>query len=267
MPTGRRRFPRRGERGFTLVLLIGILTVMGIALAAAIPHWVAIEQRERESELISRGFQFAEAIRVFQQRFGRLPNRLQELVEVKPRSIRQLWKDPMTGKSFLVLIEAPGGQLLPVDPDTGQIVAPPPEPGNGETGEPGEPGQPGEQPPPEGQVTPPQPVPAPGGGEGPGISAPIHGVKSRAHGESYHVLFGKDDVGDWEFTVERLVAAAFAKNPEGMLRRIDYTTIGKPFRYPPPGGVPGEQVGSGRAPRPPRPLPGSGGAPSEGPGR
>jgi len=44
-------------------------------------------RREKEEELVFRGLQYAEAIRVFQNRFQRPPIRLQELIEVEPRSM------------------------------------------------------------------------------------------------------------------------------------------------------------------------------------
>ena len=94
------RSGRAAERGYNLVALAMIITVLAIAVTSAIPLWSSRIRRDREEELISRGFQYAEAIRVFQKRFGRLPNRLEELIQVEPRSIRQLWKnpiDPMTG--------------------------------------------------------------------------------------------------------------------------------------------------------------------------
>jgi type II secretory pathway pseudopilin PulG len=87
---------RRGEAGYNLVILMVAITVMNILIAATLPAWSQAIQREKEEELIFRGFQYAEAIRVFQIRFGRLPVRLDELIKTEPRSIRQLWKDPMT---------------------------------------------------------------------------------------------------------------------------------------------------------------------------
>ena len=65
-------------------------------VTAVLPLWSTQIKREKEDELIFRGLQYAEGIRIFQQRFGRLPLRLQELIEVEPRCIRQLWKDPIT---------------------------------------------------------------------------------------------------------------------------------------------------------------------------
>jgi type II secretory pathway pseudopilin PulG len=239
-PTGE---PRAGERGYTLAVVIGILTVMAILLAAALPHWSAAAQREREAELIARGFQYAEAIRVFQRRFGRLPNRLEELIEAEPRSIRQLWEDPFGDDGgWLVLMEGPGGQLVTLDPETGELVGGPGDlqpPGTGarSLGGLGGAAGPGRQP------------------QGPGIAGPIHGVKSRADREAYHVLFGLENVGQWEFTVERLVAATSALAPDGLPRRAPASMIGRPFRYPPPGGVPGSspQLEPGSAPGSPQP--------------
>jgi type II secretory pathway pseudopilin PulG len=211
--------PRAGERGYTLLALVGIVTVMLIAVGAALPHWRAVVQREKEAELVARGFQYAEAIRVFQRRFGRLPNQLSEMIELDPRSLRRLYDDPMTGGPFLLLVEGPGGTIVPVDPESGEVVAsPPPVP------------RPGEAPDAEPHTS--------FTGSGP-IAGPIHGVKSRARGEAYRTLFDQKDYGSWEFTVERLGAAMDALGPDGLPRRLDYATIGKPFRYPPPGGIPG----------------------------
>lgn len=242
MPTGS---ARRGEAGYTLAVLVGILTVLGILLAAAVPHWVARVQRAKEAELVARGLQYAEAIRVFQRRQGRLPNTLQELVEVEPRSIRQLWKNPFSSGEVLgwaVLMEV-GGQVVPLDPLTGApIVAPPAAEGEVES---------------EGAPAAPPPAGAFGGfASGGAVAGPIHGVRSLFRGEAYRSLFDQKDYGDWEFSVERLVAATSATTPDGILRRADYETIGRAFPYPPPGGVPG----AGATP----PVPGQGGMPGQG---
>ncbi|MCX7895921.1 MAG: hypothetical protein N2447_08230, partial [Thermoanaerobaculum sp.] len=55
-------------------------------------------QREKEEELIFRGEQAVEAIRLFRARNGRFPLTLQELAEAKPRVLRKIWADPMTGR-------------------------------------------------------------------------------------------------------------------------------------------------------------------------
>ena len=77
-------------------------------------------RREKEEELIFRGLQYAEAIRIFQIRFQRLPTTLKELRDVTPRSIRQLWKDPMTED----------GEFAPIYQGQGTPLQPPTNPNN-----------------------------------------------------------------------------------------------------------------------------------------
>lgn len=112
----------RGEAGsyrprddaFTLVTLAVLVTVLNIVVAAALPVWSQQIKRDKEEELIFRGLQYAEAIRIFQKRVGRYPLRLEELIEIEPRSIRQLWKDPMTEDGeWGLMFAAAGGARQP----------------------------------------------------------------------------------------------------------------------------------------------------------
>jgi len=85
MPPGERSSrtvrARRGEAGYNLVILVVAITVMGILLAIALPSWGSIIRRDREEELIFRGFQYAEAIRCYKHRNGGLlPVRLEDLI-------------------------------------------------------------------------------------------------------------------------------------------------------------------------------------------
>jgi type II secretory pathway pseudopilin PulG len=238
------------EAGYTLLALLGIVTVMLIALGAAVPHWKSLADRGKEAELVARGWQYAEAIRVFQNRFGRFPNTLAELVELEPRSIRRLWDDPVTGESFLLLMEVAGGTLVSVDPATGFIV---PAPGAGVDDEDDEEydDQESDEEDDEAAVAAsaaPTTFGARGaraaaasafGTETSAVGGPIHGVRSRADRGSYRTLFDATNYARWEFTVERLVAAAAAQGPGGLPRRLDYASLGRPFRYPPPGGLAG----------------------------
>ncbi len=89
-----------------------MITVMNIVIAKALPLWSTVIQRAKEEELIFRGMQYAEALRVFESRHGRLPNRLEELVDVEPRAIRQLWKNPMSEDGAWLLIPAGTGQQI-----------------------------------------------------------------------------------------------------------------------------------------------------------
>lgn len=92
---GPRRSRSSSKRAYNLVVLAVTVTLLNIWVASVLPLWSHQINRDKEAELIFRGLQYAEAIRVFQLRNNRLPTRLEELIEVKPRSIRQLWENPM----------------------------------------------------------------------------------------------------------------------------------------------------------------------------
>jgi len=101
------------------------IAIIVILLAAVGPSIAKIIERDREMELIFRGKQYGRAILAFQKRYGRLPNQLDELVKIKPKSIRQLWKDPMCNCDNWETIIAGTPEAAPM----GQ--APPPQGGSG----------------------------------------------------------------------------------------------------------------------------------------
>lgn len=187
---GRRRPQRheRGERGYNMVVLMVLVTVLNVLVAAALPAWSGVIQREKEEELIFRGLQYAEAIRVFQARFGRLPNRLEELVEVEPRSIRRLWEDPMTGEARWALIFAGAGTPIPGQPGETQPGQPPQGQDLGGGGFPDDGGEP--------------PVVTNDPDEL--VQGPISGVRSLARGEAMLEFQGKQRYSEWQFTVDVL---------------------------------------------------------------
>jgi type II secretory pathway pseudopilin PulG len=183
---------RRGEAGYNLVILMMTLTVLNIMMAAALPKWSHVIRRDREEELISRGFQYAEAVRIFQNRFQRLPIRPEELIEVEPRSIRKLWKDPMTEDGVWVLIPpGNGGPVLTPQPE-GPDGQKPDDP-NGRGGDSGEPSEEI----PDGTGI--------GGKKGPVQVGPFTGVRSRSSKESILIFNGHDHYDQWTFTVEMLI--------------------------------------------------------------
>lgn len=202
----------RSQRGYTLVVLIVAITVMNIAVATALPLWSTAIQREKEEELIFRGLQYAEAIRVFRQRHGRLPFQLEELLKVEPRSIRQLWADPMTesGKWGIVAAQYPdrgeqGGQDLVPDGHPGKRPVPP-----------------GWEPTEE-QKTPP---------------APIRGVFSKSKESSIKLFFGRTRYDQWKFTHDLITnvgqkPAALERETtsrRGQGLRLSVKWLGRPFR-------------------------------------
>ncbi len=87
---------RPREAGFTLVMLVMVIAVMSIMMGVAVQAVSFQMQREREAELIFRGRQYVEAIRIFKAKYGRNPMRMKEIWEADPKVIRQKWKDPIT---------------------------------------------------------------------------------------------------------------------------------------------------------------------------
>lgn len=87
---------RRAERGFMMAMLLVFVVIMGVLLLKAAPYAKADVMRDREAELVFRGEAIARAIRMYQVRTGRLPVSLEELLTVRPRILRRLYKDPMT---------------------------------------------------------------------------------------------------------------------------------------------------------------------------
>jgi type II secretory pathway pseudopilin PulG len=84
------------EDGYTLVIVVLTVAIMSIMMTVAVQTVEFQMRREREAELIFRGEQYVEAIRLFKSKYGRHPMRLQEIWEADPRVIRKKFKDPIT---------------------------------------------------------------------------------------------------------------------------------------------------------------------------
>lgn len=178
----------RGKRldgGYTLVALIIGMTVMSILIAAVLPMASTAAQRDRESELIFRGFQYAEGIRTFRKRYGRYPNTLKEMFEVRPRTLRKLWKDPMTNSNNWGLITLTAGAPLPGARPGGM-------PGAGS------------------QAPTPAPTPSQGafGAPGDAPSGPITGVYSTSKKKGHRLFTGRENYNEWRFTEQTLLNQA-----------------------------------------------------------
>jgi len=80
---------------------------MAFGLIVAVPVYETQVQREKEAELIFRGKQYVEAIRIFQiKNPGAFPKSLDDLIrDREKRCIRRLYRDPMTqdGKWNVIL--------------------------------------------------------------------------------------------------------------------------------------------------------------------
>lgn len=199
----------RGEDGYNLVILTIMFTVLTIGLSAALPRWTAQIQREKEEELIFRGLQYAEAIRIFQIKNGRLPVRLEELIEVEPRTIRQLWTNPMRedGRWALIFQAAPGQGNRGVRPGQarpGQQQRQRGERGN-EDGSNRSSGRPGSGDPEDheaGVVLSASTDDDSFGGEV--ATGPIRGVYHPGDEDAFKTFFDSNTVAEWKFTFDLL---------------------------------------------------------------
>jgi type II secretory pathway pseudopilin PulG len=234
MVTSRTSTARRGAAGYSLVMVIMAVTVLNIMLAAALPKWSEMIKRDKEEELISRGWQYAEAIRVFQRRFQRFPVKLEELIKAKPRCIRQLWKDPMTAS----------GDWAPIFLNQGSPIQPPGTP----------------KAPPSQGLDPNQPQVTVG---------PIVGVKSRSPSKSLLVFFGHERYDEWEFRVEMLTQQGHQQRPPGAalpgvpgvgvpgvaMPTLSTRWLGRPMpSFVPPGGMPPSGLPGGAPGVPSKPV-------------
>jgi type II secretory pathway pseudopilin PulG len=103
-----------GQAGFSLVFLIGSITVMLIVMGAAVPTWRYIMKNDREEELFFRGDQIARGVERYQKKNGNaLPVSLE--VMVKGHYLRKIYKDPMAKDGKWRLIH-PGEGLIPGGP-------------------------------------------------------------------------------------------------------------------------------------------------------
>jgi type II secretory pathway pseudopilin PulG len=208
---------RSSEDGYSLVVLVIAVTVLNILVAAMLPLWSTAIQREKEEELIFRGFQYAEAIRVYRMRYQHPPNRLEELIEVKPRCIRQLWKDPMTedGKWAIIFENGPQGPL--------QIQQQGPDPEEERKGRGGRQEKPGEN---EGEEPPVDDGrPQLGIRKGEQVQVgPIVGVHSKSGKKSKLLFYGRERYDEWQFT-------------ENLLTNTQNVNVGGAGLPPPPGGL------------------------------
>jgi type II secretory pathway pseudopilin PulG len=230
-------------------MLIILMTVLVTLTAASLPMWSKVIQRDKEEELIGHGWEYVEAIRVFQKRFGRLPIKLEELIKSQPRCIRHLYKDPMTGKAFLPIY-----LNQPILPPNGTRPGLQPGLGSGPSGSSGPFGASAPSGPsgPSGASGPFGPS-GPDDGDTPKTTAgPITGVRSSSTKKSSLVFFGQETYDQWLFTIDMLRA------PQSRTTQLSTRWLGRPFEYgTPPGVRPGLRPGTGfpssTSPPPPPP--------------
>src|SRR5215472_12506471 len=140
---------RSSERGYLLLAVMLLITIMMIMLAIEAPRIGQQIKREKEDELIFRGKEYARAIKRFYHKNGTYPLSVEQLEDTNHiRFLRKRYKDPMTTDGEWKLVHVGEAQL--------NIPTP--------VGIPGQPGQAGTL----GTIAPsglpaPSPSPSPGG--------------------------------------------------------------------------------------------------------
>ncbi len=83
------------KKGYVIIMLMMTVFAIVIGFLVAVPAWQTEVKREKEEELIFRGRQYVEAVRLYiLKNPGRFPATLKELYD--KNFIRKLYKDPMT---------------------------------------------------------------------------------------------------------------------------------------------------------------------------
>jgi type II secretory pathway pseudopilin PulG len=106
---------RSDERGFMMAALLVGMSVMAVFMAVLVPVWNTAARREKESELVFRGEQYARAMALFQRKYANArPPNLDVLIS--ERFLRKKYKDPITNDDFELLAAG----VAPPQPGLGQ---------------------------------------------------------------------------------------------------------------------------------------------------
>ncbi|HXB74625.1 MAG TPA: hypothetical protein VNY05_40700 [Candidatus Acidoferrales bacterium] len=116
---------RADERGFAMLLVFLLASVVAIGLYLEMPRVALESQRQKEQLLIDRGEQYKRAIQLFYKKAGRYPAELKDLESFQnQRFLRRRYVDPLTGKDEWRLIHINNGAL------TDSLVNKPKTPGD-----------------------------------------------------------------------------------------------------------------------------------------
>jgi len=203
-----------------MAALLVALSIMAIMFTVVMPVWKQASRREKETELIFRGTQYAHAIGLFQRKFANAyPPNVDALVE--QRFLRKKFKDPITNDDFAPILagqgvpasgQQPGGQRG----GTGST-------GGGAAGRATQPGLSTQSPSGVGRAAGPQ---LSTGGQ---TSGGIQGVTSKSKDQSIRLYNGRGHYNEWAFVYVQQQQAPGA--------------VGAGQGAPGPGGQRGQQPG------------------------
>jgi hypothetical protein len=108
---------KRSERGYALLVVLFLVTLLVISTAAVAPNILTEGKREKEKEMIWRGKQYTRGVKLYYRKMGRFPTSIDDLTKPKLGSLRfmrQEYKDPMNKEdgSWRLIYVGPAGQLI-----------------------------------------------------------------------------------------------------------------------------------------------------------
>ena len=108
---------KRGERGYALLVVIFLVTLLLVSTMVVAPNILTEGRREKEKEMIWRGKQYTRGVKLYYRKMGRFPTSLDDLTKPKIGSLRfmrQAYKDPMNKEdgSWRFIYVGAAGQLV-----------------------------------------------------------------------------------------------------------------------------------------------------------
>lgn len=115
------RSAKQGERGFSYVMLMIAIVVMGVAMSVAARQWKTMVQREQEADLLAKGVEIQNALALYSatKKAGRVmpgevyPQTLAELTRQPKPFLRKVYLDPISRAEW-DLLRAPTGGIMGV---------------------------------------------------------------------------------------------------------------------------------------------------------
>ncbi|MGZ9140023.1 MAG: type II secretion system protein [Nitrospira sp.] len=112
---------RKQETGFSYLMVMIAITLMGLAMTVAARQWKTMVQRELETDLLAKGIEIQTALALYSAstKAGRVlpgevyPQTLAELTRPPKPFLRKVYLDPV-GRGEWELLKAPAGGIMGV---------------------------------------------------------------------------------------------------------------------------------------------------------
>ena len=105
---------KQAQRGSALLIVFVMAAIVAISLYMEMPDAAFEARRQQEDLLISRGNEYARAVKVFRRKVGHYPTAIKDLENTnRMRFLRHAYVDPFTEKADWRLLHAdPNGMLV-----------------------------------------------------------------------------------------------------------------------------------------------------------